>query len=66
MKLEINGKEYIAGRDVTVQKLMEEFKLDLKSTAVAVNKSIVPKSSYGDFVLRENDKIDVVTIAPGG
>ena len=67
MKIELNGNEYIAaGNAVTVQKLIDELKLNIKSTAVAVNKTIVPKSSYAEFILKENDKIDMVTIAPGG
>ena len=70
MKIELNGKEYEiagnAGNGITVQKLIDELKLNTKSTAVAVNKTIVPKSSYAVFALNENDKIDMVTIAPGG
>ncbi len=67
MKIELNGNEYIAaGNAITIQKLIDELKLNIKSTAVAVNKTIVPKSSYAEFILKENDKIDMVTIAPGG
>ena len=67
MKIELNGNEYItAGNAITIQKLIDELKLNIKSTAVAVNKTIVPKNSYAEFILKENDKIDMVTIAPGG
>ncbi|MGC8554775.1 MAG: sulfur carrier protein ThiS [Candidatus Acidulodesulfobacterium sp.] len=67
MKIELNGNEYkIKQNGITIQKLIDELKLDIKSTAVAVNKTIVPKSSYAEFILNENDKIDMVTIAPGG
>ena len=67
MKIELNGNEYIiAANGITIQKLIDELKLNIKSTAVAVNKTIVPKSSYAEFILKENDKIDMVTIAPGG
>ena len=67
MKIELNGNEYTAaGNAITIQKLIDELKLNIKSTAVAVNKTIVSKSSYGEFILKENDKIDMVTIAPGG
>ncbi|MDA8401309.1 MAG: sulfur carrier protein ThiS [Deltaproteobacteria bacterium] len=66
MKIELNGNEYTAGNGITVQNLIDELKLNIKSTAVAVNKTIVPKSSYAVFTLNENDKIDMVTIAPGG
>jgi thiamine biosynthesis protein ThiS len=67
MKIELNGNEYnIEQNGITIQKLIDELKLDIKSTAVAVNKTIVSKSSYAEFKLNENDKIDMVTIAPGG
>ncbi|MDA8158807.1 MAG: sulfur carrier protein ThiS [Deltaproteobacteria bacterium] len=67
MKIELNGNEYIiAANGITIQKLIDELKLNIKSTAVAVNKTIVPKNSYAEFILKENDKIDMVTIAPGG
>ena len=66
MKIELNGNEYIAANGITIQKLIDELKLNIQSTAVAVNKTIVPKSSYAEFILKENDKIDMVTIAPGG
>ena len=67
MKIELNGNEYIiAANGITIEKLIDELKLNIKSTAVAVNKTIVPKNSYAEFILKENDKIDMVTIAPGG
>ncbi|MHB1661682.1 MAG: sulfur carrier protein ThiS [bacterium] len=66
MKMELNGKEFILKEGVTVQNLIDELKLDVKSTAVAVNKTIVSKKTYKEFILKENDKIDLVTIAPGG
>ncbi|MHB8232584.1 MAG: sulfur carrier protein ThiS [bacterium] len=66
MNLYINGKEFEVEDGITVKNLIAEFKLDIKSTAVAVNKEIVPKNGYAEFGLYENDKIDLVTIAPGG
>jgi thiamine biosynthesis protein ThiS len=67
MKIELNGNEYsVEQNGITIQKLIDELKLDIKSTAVAVNKTIISKSSYAEFMLKENDKIDMVTIAPGG
>ncbi len=66
MQIEINGKELDVSRGITVQNLIDELKLNVKSTAVAVNRSIVSKSAYAGFLLNENDKIDLVSIAPGG
>ncbi len=66
MKIDINGKEFDVSDGITVQNLIDELKLDIKSTAVAVNKTIVSKSGYREFLLNESDKVDLVTIAPGG
>jgi thiamine biosynthesis protein ThiS len=67
MKIELNGNEYIVEQNgITIQKLIDELKLNIKSTAVAVNKTIISKNCYAEFELKENDKIDMVTIAPGG
>lgn len=66
MKININDKPFDVSGDITVQGLIDYFKLDIKSTAVAVNKVIVSKSSYNELILQENDMIDLVTIAPGG
>ena len=66
MKIEVNGNEFDVVEHITVENLIKELKLDVKSTAVAVNKSIVARSSYKDFSLKENDAVDLVTIAPGG
>ena len=67
MKIELNGNEYIVEQNgITIQKLIDELKLNIKSTAVAVNKTIISKNYYSEFMLKENDKIDMVTIAPGG
>ncbi len=66
MKIDINDKEFDVSDGITVQNLIDELNLDIKSTAVAVNKTIVSKSGYREFFLNENDKVDLVTIAPGG
>ncbi len=66
MKININDKDFNVQESVTVQGLIDVLKLDIKSTAVAVNKEIISKNSYTEFRLKENDKVDLVSIAPGG
>ncbi|HEC25080.1 MAG TPA: sulfur carrier protein ThiS [bacterium] len=66
MKININGEILEVKNDITVTGLIAFFKLNVKSTAVAVNKEIVPRSGYAKFTLKESDKVDLVTIAPGG
>ncbi len=66
IKINVNDKGFDVPENVTVQALVGLLKLDIKSTAVAVNKEIVPKSRYAYFRLKEDDKVDLVGIAPGG
>lgn len=66
MKININGKNFEVQDRITIKGLIDLLKLDIRSTAVAVNKAIISKNRYNDVVLNENDKIDLVTIAPGG
>ncbi len=67
MNVEINGSIFeIENETVSIEKLILNFNLDLKSTAVALNREIIPKSRYKDTMLCENDCLDLVSIAPGG
>ncbi len=66
MNININDKILEVKDNITVTDLMAFLKLNIKSTAIAVNKEIVPRSGYAEFMLKESDKVDLVTIAPGG
>lgn len=66
MNININDKILEVKDNITVTDLMAFLKLNVKSTAIAVNKEIVPRSGYAEFMLKESDKVDLVTIAPGG
>ena len=66
MYININEKGFELNENVTIQSLIDMLKLDIRSTAVALNRAIIPKSRFSEVRLKENDKIDLVTIAPGG
>lgn len=66
MNININNEILEVKDNITVTDLMAFLKLNIKSTAIAVNKEIVPRSGYAEFMLKESDKVDLVTIAPGG
>ncbi len=66
MKININDKIFEVQNKITIHGLIKELKLDTSSTAVAVNKVIISRKKYNDLTLEESDKVDLVTIAPGG
>lgn len=66
MIIYVNDKEFNFNTNLTLLQLVETLNLNFKSTAAAVNKEIIPKSKYSEFILKDKDRLDLVTIAPGG
>ncbi|RZD17369.1 MAG: sulfur carrier protein ThiS [Candidatus Acididesulfobacter guangdongensis] len=66
MLIYVNDKEINLNENLTIAQLIDTLNLNIKSTAAAVNKEIVPKAKYAEFILKDKDRLDLVTIAPGG
>lgn len=66
MKINMNGEMHEILPSETLQSLLEKQLNDLRGLAVAVNNTVVAKSSWAETVLSENDKILVITAAKGG
>ena len=63
--VKINGKEIdVAGK--TLEEYLATTKYDLKRVVVDLNGDIVPKAQYGDTVLMDGDRVEVVTFVGGG
>ena len=63
--VKINGKEIdVAGK--TLEEYLATTKYDLKRVVVDRNGDIVPKAQYGDTVLMDGDRVEVVTFVGGG
>lgn len=63
--MQINGKEMrIKVKNVT--ELLDYFKVSLQMVVVEVNGSIIDKRIYDDRVLKEDDKIEIVSFVGGG
>ena len=63
--VKINGKELnIAGK--TVAEYLATTSYDPKRIAVERNGDIVPKAQYGETVLKDGDRVEVVSFVGGG
>ena len=63
--VKINGKEMdVAGK--TLEEYLATTKYDLKRIAVDRNGDIVLKEQYGNTVLMDGDRVEVVTFVGGG
>ncbi|WP_320035124.1 sulfur carrier protein ThiS [Halarcobacter sp.] len=66
MNLIVNGEEKNFGENSTLQNIISELKIEEKVMAAAVNMEIVKKDEWSSFVLKENDKLELLQFVGGG
>lgn len=65
MLISVNGVEKKVESQLIVAQLVSELKLKGRF-AIEINGEIVPKSSYLKKILKENDRIEIVSAVGGG
>ncbi|GAA4346167.1 sulfur carrier protein ThiS [Kangiella taiwanensis] len=65
MQIEVNSEVLDIEQGMTLSQFIEWFKQE-GNFAVAVNMEFVPRSLYGETVLKENDKVEIVQPMQGG
>lgn len=66
MRILINGEHEEISDGATVQQLVQKFKLVPKHVAVEVNRELVPRDTFPQTVLRDGDRVEIVTFVGGG
>ncbi len=66
MQIILNGKPETTEADTTVADLLARLELEPIRVAVEINEDIVPRKSYSGHVIRDGDRIEVVTFVGGG
>ena len=66
IKLIVNGNEKDVSEGATILGLLNELAIKPQGIAVELNLEIVPKSKFGETVLKNGDKIEIVRMAGGG
>ncbi len=61
----VNGKKMDFGK-ITILKLLENLKLDMNKVVIEVNLEIVSKESYSEYILIQEDKIEIISLVGGG
>ena len=62
----VNGEQITDFENKTVLELIEKLGYKLTFIAVEYNGEILPKSEYANTLLKENDKLEVVSFVGGG
>ena len=66
MKIYINQEKKIIDGEISINNLLLFLEIQNKYIAVEVNKTIIPKSEYKTFIVKDNDKIEIINAVGGG
>ena len=66
MRIEFNGESREAVDGTTVAQLLEQLKISPRHVAVELNLEVVPRERHAETVLRDGDRLEVVTLVGGG
>jgi len=66
MNILLNNKPEKLFDGSTVKKLLENKNIKNKYYAVEINRKIIPKSEYKTYVIKDGDKIEIITAIGGG
>lgn len=61
----VNGK-IIDASGKSIAELLEEMNCPDGRVAVELNETIVPKSTYGETILKDGDSVEIVRFVGGG
>ncbi len=66
MTITLNGEPRDVATGTTVADLLGELEVLPKHVAVEVNLELVPRARHAEHALRENDRLEIVTLVGGG
>ena len=62
----VNGKQIQQISEMSVADYLEENNYQINRIAVEMNEEILPKYSYSETMLKDGDRLEVVTFVGGG
>ena len=64
--LRVNGESRRFSTGTTLEKVIESFGVKEKVMAAAVNMEIVKKDKWGEFELKDGDRVELLNFVGGG
>lgn len=65
MQIKLNGK-LINTESQNVLELLQEYQIEAKSVAVAINLEVIKQDKWDSYLLQENDVVECLTFMGGG
>ena len=66
IKIKLNGKIKLVNKNLSMQNLVNEFKIPIKKVAIELNEEILNKKMLKKIKLKKDDKIEIVHFIGGG
>lgn len=66
MVVSINGKINTVAENLSLSQLIDHLKIDPEGKAIAVNQNVISKNKWSETIIKENDKIIIITATQGG
>ncbi|GAB4250478.1 MAG: hypothetical protein Kow0079_03820 [Vicingaceae bacterium] len=66
MVVSINGKINAVAENLSLSQLIDYLKIDPEGKAIAVNQNVISKNKWNETIIKENDKIIIITATQGG
>ena len=66
MNILLNNKPEELLERLTIEKLLEMKSIKSKYYAIEINNKIIPKSEHAEYLLKDGDKIEIITAIGGG
>lgn len=66
MNLIVNGENRSFNDNATIEQIIKKLMIKDKVMACAINMEIVKKENWGNFVPKENDKVELLQFVGGG
>ena len=62
----INGKHYKLTEYSYISEILKELNLNKDKVVVEVNLNIIPREEYDNFIVKENDSLEILSFVGGG
>jgi len=66
MRITVNGEQRELRDGISVTGLLDELGIKPTRVAVEVNREVIPKARHALTLLRDGDKVEIVTFVGGG
>lgn len=62
----LNGEKTLFEQEICISELLQQLHLSNKRLAVEINQEIIMRSEFDNFILSDDDKVEIVQAIGGG